>query len=112
MVARTLSLGGWLVAFAAVSKAATGAAAAGAASFGCRARMLVVPAALAAAVLPTFTSYGSVMASGHKGRVVDTALGLMAKSCSKQYCAPGVTGLDLWVSFQEVGLAILFLVRL
>lgn len=35
--------------------------------------------------------------------VTDNNLGLMAKSCSEQYCHAGINGLDLWISFEEVG---------
>lgn len=34
--------------------------------------------------------------------VTDNNLGLMAKSCSEQFCHAGINGLDLWISFEEV----------
>lgn len=34
--------------------------------------------------------------------VTDNNLGLMAKSCSEQYCHAGINELDLWISFEEV----------
>lgn len=35
--------------------------------------------------------------------VTDNNLGLLCKTCSEFYCLAGVNGLDLWISFEEVG---------
>ncbi len=37
----------------------------------------------------------------------DNNLGRVARSCSARYCHVGVSGLDLWVSLQEVSATIL-----
>jgi len=37
--------------------------------------------------------------------VTDNNLGLLAKSCSEQFCHAGINGLDLWISLEEVSSA-------
>ncbi len=36
--------------------------------------------------------------------ITDNNLGLLAKSCSEQFCHAGINGLDLWISLEEVSL--------